>query len=194
MDNQDQICLFDGDSLSGYLGARQRAVAGVVEGIHQQEFLAAGDEAVVKQVVDQLSVAPLVLDRDQMQTRQTDTKIRMMVDGDDYGRPVRREELVHAYKLSYVIPFSGEALLWQLNNGPRGERMGSVDAARGLLTLTFENATHVDSHWYQRQMRQAMADIDRVIHDQGTVLAPFHRRLAEAAASAVARRRRRTQV
>jgi len=27
MDNQDQICLFDGDSLSGYLDARQRAVA-----------------------------------------------------------------------------------------------------------------------------------------------------------------------
>ena len=194
MENQEQICLFDGDSLSSYLDARQRAVGSVVEGIPDADFLAAGDEAVVKQVVDQLSVAPLVLDRDQMQTRQVETKIRMMVDGDDYGRPVRREELVRAYKLSYVIPFSGEAALWQLSNGPRGGRMGSVDAARGMLTLTFENATHVDSHWYQRQMRLAMADIDRVIHDQGTVLAPFHRRLAEAAASAVARRRRRTQV
>lgn len=193
MDNQDQICLFDGDSLSGYLGARQRAVGGVVEGIPREEFLAAGDEALVKQVVDRLSVTPLVLDRDQMQTRQVDTKIRMMVDGDDYGMPVRREQWVRAYKLSYVIPFSGEAALWQLNNGPRGEQMGSVDPAQGLLTLTFENAAHVDSNWYQRQMQQTMADIDRVIHDQGTVLAPFHRRLAEAAASAVARRRQQIQ-
>ena len=190
MENQEQICLFDGDSLSSYLDARQRAVGSVVEGIPDADFLAAGDEAVVKQVVDQLSVTPLVLDRDQMQTRQVETKIRMMVDGDDYGRPVRREELVRAYKLSYVIPFSGEALLWQLNNGPRGERLGVVDAAHGLLTLTLENAIYVEPSWYQRQMEQTMADIDRAIDGQGTVLAPFHRRLAEAAASAVARRRR----
>lgn len=27
VDEQEQICLFDGDSLSTYLGARQRAVA-----------------------------------------------------------------------------------------------------------------------------------------------------------------------
>lgn len=192
MENQDQIRLFDGDSLSGYLDARLRAVGSVVDGFPHSDFLAAGDDALVKQVIVHLSVAPLVLDRDQMQTRQTDTKIKMMVDGDDYGMPVRREQWVRAYKLSYVIPFSGEAALWQLNNGPRGEQQGVVDAGQGLLTLTFENATHVDSNWYQRQMQQTMADIVRVIYDQGTVLAPFHRRLAEAAANAVARRRRQT--
>ena len=192
MDEQDQIRLFDGDSLSGFLDARQRTAGSVVDGLPHADFLAASADALVRQVVDQLSVAPLVLHLDQMQRRKADTRIRMMVDAKDYGMPVRREEMVRAYKMYYIIPFSGEALLWQLNNGPRGEQLGVVDAGQGLLTLRLENTTDVESSWYQRQMEQTMAGIDRVIADQVYTLAQFHGKLAEAVESAVARRRRQT--
>lgn len=193
MDNQDQICLFDGDSLSGYLGARQRAVAGVVDGIHQQEFLAAGDDTLVRQVVDQLAVTPLVLHLDQMQSQQSETKISRMVETDDYGMPVRRQQMVRAIRMSHLIPFSGDGLLWQMNNGPRMECLGSVDAERGQLTLTFENTPNADSRWYQRRLEEALAQIDRVVQDQTRTIAEFHRNLAEAAERAVAMRRRQTQ-
>jgi len=190
VDNQDQIRLFDGDSLAGYLDSRQRAVGSLVDSITREQFLAASAETLVRQVVDQLAIAPLVLHLDKMQSRQDDTKIRKMVDADDYGMPVRREQTVRAHKLSWIIPFSGEALLWQMNNGPRGEHLGVVDAGQGLLTLTLENTTDVEPSWYQRQMEQTMNEIDRVISDQGNRLAQFRGKLAEAAESALARRRR----
>jgi len=190
MTNEVQICLFEGNSLFAFLDVRRRAVGGLVDAIPLEQFQAVSADSLIRQVVDQLSVAPLVLHLDQMQRQQTSTRIRRVVDADDYGMPVRREETVRACKMSYIIPFSGDAQLWQLSNGPRGEHMGVVDAEQGLVTLTLENTTDVDSNWYQREMERTMNDIDRVIWDHTNTLAQFRGTLAEAAESAVARRRR----
>jgi len=193
MENEDQIRLFDGESLVAYLDARQRSVSSLVDNISREQFLATSTDTLRRQVVDQLSIAPLVLHLDQMQRQQADTKISMMVDAKDYGMPVRRQEMVRAYKMSYIIPFSGEALLWQLNNGPRLKCLGAIDIERSLLTLTLQNTPDIGSSWYQRKMEETMNQIDRFIWDQTNTLAQFHGKLAEEVERAVVRRRQQIQ-
>ena len=189
----DEAALFDGESLSSCLGAKLRAVSGVVENIAQEVFMVTSTEALVTQVVDQVTMVPLVLHLDQLQTEQSATRLSRMVDTDDYGMPVRRERMVRGVRLTCVIPFSGDARLWRLNNGPRSECQGAVDAERRLLTLTLENTPDVEERWYRRTIDATLSEIDRVIQDQTRTLATFRARVIEAAEQAIARRRRQMQ-
>ena len=75
----DEAALFDGESLSSCLGAKLRAVSGVVENIAQEVFMVTSTEALVTQVVDQLTMVPLVLHLDQLQTEQSATRLSRMV-------------------------------------------------------------------------------------------------------------------
>ena len=108
MQDNDQIHLFHGASLAAYLAEQLLSAHSLVEQITPQQFLTTGADTLVRQIVEQLSIAPLVLDMDQMQRQQSDSKISKEVDATDYGMPVRREVMVRGYKMPYAIPFSGD--------------------------------------------------------------------------------------
>lgn len=193
MTNDNEINLFEGESIGIFLSTRLGSVYSVVDDIAQEVFMATSTEALVTQVVDQLAMVPLVLHLDQLQTEQSATRLSRMVDTDDYGMPVRRERMVRGVRLTCVIPFSGDARLWRLNNGPPSECQGAVDAERRRLTLTLQNTPDVEERWYRHTIEATLNEIDRVIQDQTRTLATFRARVIDAAEQAIARRRRQMQ-
>ncbi len=192
-ENNDDLRLFGGDSLSGFLRARQAAAVSAVDKLAATDFLAAGPDALFDQLVAQWSVEPLVVHLDQMQREQFDIKISKMMDTRDYGKIVRREVFVPGYMMSYPIPFSGDPQLWLLNAGPWLEKQGTLDAQQRILTLNLRNYTDVESPWYQRQMDETMKRIDIHIEAQQSILKQYHLDLAQAVRLAVARRAKQIQ-
>ena len=195
MSMTDQIALFgNGGFLADYLRTRQQSALGLVEQLSPQQLLGGNAEALAQQIVEQMSIEPLALDLSKMERQQTNTSISKELEASDYGMPVRRQAMVRGYVMHYIIPFSGEPTLWQLSNGPRSEYTGAVNAELRTLTLTLQNTTDVDSHWYQRQMEQTMHRLDVLISDQAMELRKYHAELAHAVQSAVARRQLHARV
>jgi len=187
MDDDGQIRLFGGDSLAGYLDARLKSACSLAQGITLEEFQAAGPDALSRRIVEQWSVSALVLQKEQLQMRQSDIKVARMVDTDDYGMPVRREEMVRGCKVSYQIPFTGDAQLWQLNNGPWLTPQGALDTEQRILTLTLQSSSDVQSGWHEAPMQETLERIDACLEDQWRRLGQYHLDLAEAVAREVAR-------
>ena len=196
MADNNEFRLFSGDSLVGYLNAKLASVTSLAERITRDEFLAASAAALGQPILGQLSVAPLALQMEQMQRKQNDIEVAKVRDTRDYGNVVKREVMVRGYMMLYLIPFTGDAALWLLSNGPRMEPRGgrdALDAEQRILTLTLYNSYDVEPEWYQRQMENTMAEIDRHLDGQAYKLKQYHLDLAEAVARAVARRGQQLQ-
>ena len=195
MSMTDQIALFgNGGFLADYLRTRQQSALGLVEQLSPQQLQGGSAEALAQHIVEQMSIEPLALDLSKMERQQTSTSISKELEASDYGMPAWRQAMVRGHVMHYIIPFSGEPTLWQLSNGPRSEYTGAVNAELLTLTLTLQNTTDVDSHWYQRQMEQTMRRLDVLISDQAMELRKHHAQLAHAVQSAVARRQLHARV
>ncbi len=193
MADNNEFRLFGGDRLTGYLKAKLASVSSLADRITHADLLAASPAALAQPFVEQLSVAPLVLQLEQMKREEFKIKIGRVMDTRDYGNVVKREVMVPGFMMHYLIPFIGDPQLWLLNNGPFLECQGQLDAEQRILTLTLQNTGDVASTWYQRQMEVTMKDIDRHLYDQALVLKEYRLDLAEAVARAVARRGQQLQ-
>jgi hypothetical protein len=188
MADNNELRLFGGDGLTGYLAAKLASVCSLADRITHADLLAASPAALAQAFVEQLSVAPLVLQLEQMKREQVKIEIGRVKDTRDYGKVVKREVMVPGFMMHYLIPFTGDPQLWLLNNGPFLAYQGHLDAEQRILTLTLRNTVDVASTWYQRQMEETMKDIDRHLSDQARVLTAYRLELAEAVERAVARR------
>ncbi|MBV5347437.1 hypothetical protein JZU46_04385 [bacterium] len=196
MNEHNEFGLFGSASLSGFLKAKLAAACARAECLTQADFLASSPDVLGNAIVESFAVTPLELHLDQMQRQQTNIEIAKLMDTKDYGNVVRREVMVPGYMMLFLIPFTGDAALWLLNNGPRMEPRGGRDALNAeqrILTLTLYNTCDVGSEWYQRQMEATMSEIDRQLYGQAVTLKQYHLDLAEAAGRAVARRGQQLQ-
>ena len=196
MADKNELRLFGGDSLKGYLNAKLASVSTLAERITQAQFLEASPDALAKPIFDELSVEPLALQMDQMQKQQNRIEVGKVMDTRDYGNVVRREVMVPGYMMLYLIPFTGDPKLWLLQSGFSLAHQGdldALDAEQRILTLSLHNTGDVESIWYQRQMAETMRDIDRHLDVQASALKQYHLDLAEAVARAVARRGKQLQ-
>jgi hypothetical protein len=190
MHRSDRNYLFSKGDLFSALGVQTRSVSRLVEEIPRDQFLATSVDTLVEHLVAKLAIDPLVLHEDQMSMEHSEIKIdvtgRFEYGGSLDGRPIH----VDGHQLTFHLPFSGDAQLWDirpnlLGAGPQGE----VDARRKVLTLLFKNTANTEQQWYQNELKSSLQLIRQSIDAQSSMLAQYQKDLPARVRDAVSHRR-----
>ena len=133
--------LFANGYLSDVLRQNQQTRVGpAVEEIPKDQLLVTPVTDIVDHIFAQLSIEPLVIHEDRMETTEEETKVDV---SGDWRRDLRHHRgpfYVPGYKICIIIPFTGDSDLWKLTPStwksscphgnvrqPRGNRAGSVE-------------------------------------------------------------------
>ena len=144
--------LFADDHLGEFLYQNlQSQVGPAVDKIPKDQLLATPDTDIVDHIFAQLSIEPLVIHEDRMET--TEEEIKVDVSG-DWRRDLHHHRgpfYVPGYKICIIIPFTGDSDLWKLTPGtwksscphgnirqPHGDQAGSVEMTFSCPTDTLE--------------------------------------------------------
>jgi len=147
----------------------------LLAGITAEQLRSTGADRLIQDIVRDLSIEPLLIFEDRMQTERIDSEIDM-TGFDDY-RDVRTGSEV-CPEVRFVIPFSGDPVLWQLKPEP-GHCLtprGEIDAEQSLLILTFASTSRVPD--FEPERLQTLRLIKDFIRAQTELLAQYHRDLA----------------
>lgn len=182
--------LFSDGDLSAALDSNLNGIKGAVNNIPREQFLATSIDTLVEHLSAPLAIEPLVLHEEQMQMDHAETQVdvtgRFDYDLGDGGR-------VHTtgHRLTFYIPFTGDADLWKLSPGmwisviPRGD----VDPRRSMLTLSFTNTSNTDSERYKQELESSLKGIRQLITSQKLLLESYHSRMPGHVRSIIEHRR-----
>lgn len=138
---KENNALFADDHLGEFLYQNlQSQVGPAVDKIPKDQLLATPDTDIVDHIFAQLSIEPLVIHEDRMETTEEETKVDV---SGDWRRDLRHHRgpfYVPGYKICIIIPFTGDSDLWKLTPStwksscphgnvrqPHGDRVGSVE-------------------------------------------------------------------
>ena len=126
--------LFANGYLSEILRQNQQTRVGpAVDEIPKDQLLATPDTDIIEHIFAQLSIEPLVLHEDRMETTEEETKVDV---SGDWRRDLHHHRgpfYAPGYKLCIVIPFTGDSDLWKLtpSTGKMGYPHGDIRQPNG---------------------------------------------------------------
>lgn len=182
--------LFSCGDLSTALDSKLSDIKGAVLNIPREQFLATSVDTLVEHICATLVIEPLVLHEEQMQMDHAETQVdvtgRFDYDMGDGGR-------VHTtgHRLTFYIPFTGDADLWKLRPGMWFSVMpcGDVDPRRSILTLSFTNTSNTASERYKQELESSLNGIRQLIAAQKQLLDQYHSRMPGQVRSTIEHRR-----
>lgn len=191
--NDRNYLFYDGD-LAATLNHQLQSIKELVEQIPRDQFLATSEDTLVENLVDNLSIDPLVLHEDQMQMEHGEAKIE--VSGrSDFDRFPGRTTTTDGHQLRFFVPFSGEAQLW--NRKPNVWSLkypqGEIDSRKNLLTLSFRNTSNTEPEWYQNELETSLKLIRELISAQSSMLSQYHSSLPRSVRDSVQHRRQHVE-
>ncbi len=158
--------------------------------IPREQFLATSVDTLVEHLSAPLAIEPLVLHEEQMQMDHAETQVDV-TGRSDYdmgrGRPVHTT----GHRLTFYIPFTGDADLWKLRPNmwmsvmPRGE----VDPRRSMLTLSFTNTSNTEPERYKQELESSLNGVRQLIASQKQLLDQYHSRIPGQVRSTIEHRR-----
>lgn len=193
MGRNDRNYLFSDGDLATTLDQQTRSIKGLVEQIPQSQFLATSAETLIENIVDRLTVSPLVLHEDQMQMEQAEVKVDVAgrFDFDDVPGGAKAD----GHQLRFFVPFSGDAGLWKCQPNVWSSRtpQGEIDARRNLLILSFQNTSNTAPEWYRQELDSSLQLIRQSITAQSSMLSQFHSALPDSVRKSVQHRRQEVE-
>lgn len=182
--------LFSDSDLSSALDAHLNSVKDSVHSIPREQFLATSVDTLVEHLSTSLVIELLVLHEEQMQMDHAETQVDVTGRFDyDIGSGGRVQTSGH--RLTFYIPFSGDAGLWRLRPNmwfsvmPRGE----VDSRRAMLTLTFTNTSNTEPERYKQELESCLNGVRQFIAAQKQLLDEYHSRIPRQVRSTIEHRR-----
>jgi len=170
--------LFSKGGLWQVLEDQLKRADALLAGITAEQLRSTGAEQLIQDIVRDLSIEPLLIFEDRMQTERTDTEIDM-TGFDDYHNVRTGSEVCP--EVRFVIPFSGDPVLWQLKPEP-GYCLtpeGEIDPEKSLLILTDASTSRVPD--FEPARLHKLQLIRDFIRAQTDLLAQYHRDLANKA-------------
>lgn len=167
--------LFSDGELSSALDAKQNSIRDSVNAVSREQFLATSVDTLVEHLIGPLIIEPLVLHEDQMQMDHSEAQVdvtgRFDYDFGDGGR-----QFTSGHRLTFHIPFTGDAGLWKLrpNMWSTGMPRADVDARRALLTISLTNTSNTEPERYQRELESTLQGIRQMVAAQTQMLAQYH--------------------
>jgi hypothetical protein len=156
----------DGD-LSATLRANQGQTSSTVDQIPKDQLLATPLEDLVEYVLDKLSVEPLMLQEEHMETTEGESKVDVSRDSSRYFSGDRTGPFyVAAHSIEISIPYSGDFNLWKLKPSswksvfPIGDVLPRRGNQPGILHLVFSRP--VDNLDEERLGNDIKRDLDLI--------------------------------
>ena len=182
--------LFSGGDLSAGLDSKLSGIKASVHSIPREQFLATSVETLVEHLSAALAIEPLVLHEEQMQMDHAETQVDVTGRFDyDMGRGGRVHTSGH--RLTFYIPFAGDADLWKLcpNMWISVMPLGEIDPRRSMLTLSFTNTTNTEPERYKQELESCLNGIRQLIASQKQLLDQYHSRIPDQVRSTIENRR-----
>lgn len=182
--------LFSDGDLHGTLDAQRRAAVQAVSGIPREQFLTTSVDTLVEHLVAKYSIEPLVLHEDQMRMEDEETQIEV-TGRFDYGVARGERAFVPGHRLTFYLPFSGDAQLWKLQPNISFSMMptGEVDLQKNLLRISLANTSNTEPEYYKRELNSQLDSIRQLVAAQAQMLAQYSRELPAQVRTAIERRR-----
>lgn len=190
MSRSDRDNLFYDGGLAATLDHQLRSIKELVEQIPRDQFLSISEDTLVENLVDRLSIDPLLLHEDQIQMEHGEVKIDVTGRFDYDGFP-GRTATADGHQLRFFIPFSGDPQLWKLKPNVWSTRIprGEIDSRKKLLTLSFRNTSNTEPEWYQQELENGLRLIRESISAQSSMLTEYHALLPRSVRDCVQHRR-----
>lgn len=182
--------LFSDGELCGTLDAQRTAAVRAVSAIPRDQFLATSTDTLVEHLVAEHSVEPLVLHEDQMRMEHDEARIEV-TGRFDYGFGNGERAFAAGHRLTFYVPFSGDAQLWRMRPNLFFSMMptGEVDSRNGLLKIALANTSNTEPEYYKRELNSQLDSIRQLIAAQAQMLAQHSQALPAQVRAAVERRR-----
>lgn len=182
--------LFSDGDLSAALDSKLSGIKRSVNNIPREQFLATSADTLMEHLCEPLAIEPLVLHEEQMQMDHAETQVDVTGRFDyDMGRGGRVHTTGH--RLTFYIPFTGDANLWKLSPSmwisvmPRGD----VDPLRSMLTLSITNTSNTEPERYKQELESSLNGIRQLIASQKKLLDRYHSRISGQVRSTIEHRR-----
>jgi hypothetical protein len=182
--------LFSDGDLSAALDNKLSGIKGSVHNIPREQFLATSVDTLMEHLSAPLAIEPLVLLEEQMQMDHAETQVDVTGRFDyDMGRGGRVHTTGH--RLTFYIPFTGDADLWKLRPNMWISVMpcGEVDPRRSTLTLSFTNTSNTEPERYKQEFESCLNGIRQLISSQKQLLDQYHSRIPGQVRSIIEQRR-----
>lgn len=192
MRNDTQV-LFNDGSLEQALRHSVDSLRRKVESISPESFAATSTDTLIERLVAENHVAHLVLNEAGIQ-KDGPIETKMDVTGHPgYGSWGRSEPMfTDAHKLTFYVPFTGEASLWKLtpssftSNLPRGH----VDSAKSVLVIEIEHSVSTPPERYMADFTSQISNVRTYVEAQRRQIEQQPQALADRARIEVERRRK----
>ena len=133
--------LFMRAQLADALRAQSDTIARRVQGVAESVIRAADEATLMRELTQELRIAPLELDLSRKTMRREETQVDVTDDPNRFGFPDGRRIIVPGIRVTVSTPYSGEPELWHLRPStyrtsfPRGSIRSGPSGTGGVLDL-----------------------------------------------------------
>ena len=182
--------LFSDGELSSALDAKVAGIKESVYSIPREQFLSTSVDTLLEHLLVPLTIEPLVLHEDQMRMDHVEAQVEVTGRFEyDLGRGGRIHTSGH--RLTFYLPFAGDAGLWKLRPNMWSSVMprGDVDSRCSTLTISFTNTTNTEPERYKHELDSTLQGIRQMISSQSQMLSQYHAGLEGRIRTVIGRRR-----
>lgn len=183
--------LFTDGDLGATLDAQRQNALRSVEQIPKDQFLSTTIDTLVEHLVQKHAIEPLVVSASPTAMDQRETKVNVTGRFEYGGSLDGREVYADGHELTFFLPFTGEAALWNLrpNSWSSMLPIGMVDARQSVLKMTIVNTSNTEAAWYQQELQSQLTCIRQYVSAQLIMISAFNQALPTQIRSAIEQRR-----
>ncbi|HOU12780.1 MAG TPA: hypothetical protein PKZ84_06660 [Anaerolineae bacterium] len=191
--------LFSEGDLIATLNAQAATVSEKVNGIPKDQFLMASDDDLVERIQPSLFVEPIKLYEDEMTMESEESKIDVSISHERNPFNDRGPIYVPSVRVTVSIPFTGDAVLWQLRPSswtltlPSGQIRQPSHKEIGSLDIIIEQPTDSPADNVKQQLDRDLSLIQRYLKTQESDVQKFNMQLDAQIRQAIRERRVRLQ-
>lgn len=202
MRGSDNVLFYQGD-LDDTLRGQTARIGSTVDGINKDQLRATPEDVLVQHIVDSLAVTPLELHEDSMEMEQGEARVDVSGDrmrnffhDDGQDGPL----LVPGIRVVVSVPFSGDAMLWELKPNPwqlsfpHGEIRSPNRDGIGYLDIFLEQPTDEPPEKLKERLDHELTCVRFYVNSQKTQVEQFNSTLRDKIRQAIAARKERIRV
>lgn len=198
MRRRDNLLFYEGD-LHGTLGNQTRQISEKVNAIPKDQFLSTPEEDLVDHVCSGLHIEPLTLHEDSMEMEQHEVQIDVSGYRDRNPFGDRGPIYVQGIRITVLVPFTGESILWKLRPNhfqsvfPRADIRESRGDQAGHVELVFEQPSDSPPEQLKQNLESELKSIRFYVEAQRNQVEQFNNAAPENIIRAIRARRERLE-